>query len=131
MNAVRAGGYSAGRGGGEYKASPPLIAGSWVSFRVPRAVGAGHARDIVTSGRPFLLFWLCWSEHAEQALGNAADVGRETGRREVETQHNADQGMQDSQAGVPAQQDHRDSQYHDNGNTDRQSITPFPESGQP
>jgi hypothetical protein len=54
------------------------------------------------------------------------NVRRETGRREEEPEQDADQRMQDTQAGVPAQDKYRDGQHDQGRYCYRQRITSFP-----
>jgi hypothetical protein len=59
----------------------------------------------------------CLLEHAEQAGCYLGDVRREAGRREVETQHDADSRVPHAKGRVPAQQDyhHAKSEHYRQG----------------
>jgi hypothetical protein len=68
----------------------------------------------------------CSSQQAEQAGSELADIRRETGRREVKSEHDADSRLPQSQARIPAQHKYRrrEQQRHRQGY--RQTITSSP-----
>jgi hypothetical protein len=90
---------------------------------VSRALRAGHVAiaDMCVS---FLLISRAFcSEHAEQACRYLADVRREAGRCEVESQDYADSRVPYPQARVPAQQENHHAQGENYRQGYRQPIT--------
>src|SRR5579872_4888930 len=64
-------------------------------------------------------------ERADKATGQIADLRCEAGRREVESQQNADDGVPEAQSRVPAQQDDHPGQDESYRQGHTQLITPF------
>jgi hypothetical protein len=72
----------------------------------------------------------CGSQQVEQAGHKPADIGCQGRRGQGETTCHADNRLPHTQAGIPAQHNHRSGQQHGNRNRDRQTLTPFPTRGQ-
>jgi hypothetical protein len=90
--------------------SPDAVIGQGRSFPVSRALARDtHVKSSWVLSFPFV-FSGAFSERLEDAGYDPVDVGRETGCREHESEQDADQRVQDAQAGIPAQDEYRDSQ---------------------